>query len=209
MRGNLREKARMPAPCGSIPACAGEPESGDQGRYAEEVYPRVCGGTRERRSGPLCRGGLSPRVRGNRHSSGMRWPVSRSIPACAGEPRGGRAVRRDDQVYPRVCGGTRWASSFCCVYDGLSPRVRGNPPAAIKETWRKRSIPACAGEPPVRVKAHSGQRVYPRVCGGTATRHDTMTDTRGLSPRVRGNRARALPAHVMGRSIPACAGEPS
>ena len=30
---------------GSIPACAGEPRDGVGGRYRDQVYPRVCGGT--------------------------------------------------------------------------------------------------------------------------------------------------------------------
>ena len=53
---------------------------------------------------------------------------------------------------------------------GLSPRVRGNHP--IVSYWfalhYPRSIPACAGEPTVRLW-HRTRRctVYPRVCGGT------------------------------------------
>ena len=50
--------------------------------------------------------------------------------------------------------------------------------------------------------------VYPRVCGGTADERIVELMCRGLSPRVRGNRA--LPQHsgYSQRSIPACAGEP-
>ena len=65
VRGNqwyINEATKL---VGSIPACAGEPRSGDLGFGAGSVYPRVCGGTNgpavERRG----RWGLSPRVRGN------------------------------------------------------------------------------------------------------------------------------------------------
>ena len=52
-----------------------------------------------------------------------------------------------DEVYPRVCGGTR-ARSFLDDYEeGLSPRVRGNPGHALHSVLTCRSIPACAGEP--------------------------------------------------------------
>ena len=46
------------------------------------------------------------------------------------------------------------------------------------------------------------------MCGGTSTTGISEKPVRGLSPRVRGNRA-ARPAllHIRG-SIPACAGEP-
>ena len=104
-------------------------------RPCSEVYPRVCGGTFHRsppRIQPLLVGGLSPRVRGNLPfwppkardnplglsprvrgnpptSSGIpAW--SRSIPACAGEPRSLSCLRSLVSwvftVYPRVCGGT-------------------------------------------------------------------------------------------------------
>ena len=55
--------------------------------------------------------------------------------------------------------------------EGLSPRVRGKPVHATPAGQRRRSIPACAGEVgwwPFRV---SGNKVYPRVCGGSALRH--------------------------------------
>ena len=49
-----------------------------------------------------------------------------------------------------------------------------------------RSIPACAGEPRRHARLHGRGRVYPRVCGGTASQA-------------------AVPGHPR-RSIPACAG---
>ena len=51
-------------------------------------------------------------------------------------------------------------------------------------------------------------RVYPRVCGGTDTNADQQQRSKGLSPRVRGNRATVTLEHLADRSIPACAGEP-
>ena len=70
------------------------------------------------------------------------------------------------------------------------------------------SIPASAGEPPPSRAGRRADRVYPRECGGTQTKHRPCLDARGLSPRVRGNppppRRTARPAG----SIPASAGEP-
>ena len=50
--------------------------------------------------------GLSPRVRGKLRLPAFRLPASRSIPACAGEAIGGKAVNGAGRVYPRVCGGS-------------------------------------------------------------------------------------------------------
>ena len=93
--------------------------------------------------------------------------VSRSIPACAGEPvRDGDGVV-NGKVYPRVCGGTPPAAAAGLALAGLSPRVRGNPDRAGRYGDGRRSIPACAGEPCMRTEGVGRVRVYPRVCGGT------------------------------------------
>ena len=54
------------------------------------------------------------------------------------------------KVYPRACGGTLKNPVGAIVDKGLSPRVRGNLCFlwCYDECWR--SIPARAGEPPVR-----------------------------------------------------------
>ena len=108
------------------------------------------------------REGLSPRVRGNRWSS---------------------PFRSSQEVYPRVCGGTRTWPADRRVY----PRVCGGTPHVIQVSVQRRSIPACAGEP-----CHRSHRTYRRW---------------GLSPRVRGNPKRDVADRRQG-SIPACAGEP-
>ena len=51
---------------GSIPACAGEPAAVALSFISEEVYPRVCGGTKLPPPAVPELVGLSPRVRGNR-----------------------------------------------------------------------------------------------------------------------------------------------
>ena len=90
------------------------------------VYPRVCGGTLI----AICAGrvneGLSPRVRGNPQFANIGCAPVRSIPACAGEPAARENYDDDDEVYPRVCGGTRHSANYKILYPGLSPRVRGN-----------------------------------------------------------------------------------
>ena len=92
---------------------------------------------------------------------------------------------------------------------GLSPRVRGNQILCGHCFEQVGSIPACAGEPSSRRRTRGPGLVYPRVCGGTKICPRTNLAWGGLSPRVRGNRQSARRLLVRGRSIPACAGEPS
>ena len=188
VRGNHGHRLARAGGGGSIPACAGEPARPGTQFRTFRVYPRVCGGTRP--SGFVLAGstGLSPRVRGNRYIVARSCFPNGSIPACAGEPVRVSVPRCRVRVYPRVCGGTHES-------------VTGEPN-------KYGSIPACAGEPKSKALIVRVKRVYPRVCGGTATRITATTTLSGLSPRVRGNRYRWGPRHVVSGSIPACAGEP-
>ena len=208
VRGNPAGRPYRQPERGSIPACAGEPRRARLPPWCETVYPRVCGGTMPRRSSCASNRGLSPRVRGNLHPIAYLDAINRSIPACAGEPRGQFWIAVVSGVYPRVCGGTQYNRDRTGLNYGLSPRVRGNLAGGLGLRLRWRSIPACAGEPCGGWWRRWAMGVYPRVCGGTATAPATPAFTRGLSPRVRGN---PLDTELEPRgrgSIPACAGEP-
>ena len=107
-----------------------------------------------------------------------------------------------------MCGGTEPQDADVVLFTGLSPRVRGNRHWGCCWNQRPRSIPACAGEPDRGSRGVGQGRVYPRVCGGTGCKTPGIEATRGLSPRVRGNRLRRRQQLHWLRSIPACAGEP-
>ena len=152
--------------------------------------------------------GLSPRVRGNRLCRPSPSSPQGSIPACAGEPSIREGKRQPEEVYPRVCGGTIGSTRRRTFVNGLSPRVRGNLAVSQPATSSRRSIPACAGEPPSVQHGAVSQRVYPRVCGGTVRGRIYIPHRHGLSPRVCGNLTALTRSAVPPRSIPACAGEP-
>ena len=192
----------------SIPACAGEPIIRIRTAAFLQVYPRVCGGTRSRRQACRDGRGLSPRVRGNLALAIRASMPAGSIPACAGEPRIRVRTSPHLRVYPRVCGGTSLIKEARSEASGLSPRVRGNPEPRLPRPLRRRSIPACAGEPTAPAGRRSAGRVYPRVCGGTVATSHHIHAQGGLSPRVRGNPASPAATTPAPRSIPACAGEP-
>ena len=208
VRGNRRRSCSVRASFGSIPACAGEPLASGCADIVREVYPRVCGGTGWRCGCACGVGGLSPRVRGNQLAGFPYDRNERSIPACAGEPRRGWCWRVRWRVYPRVCGGTALTMLSPTGMPGLSPRVRGNLSPPTDHQQPEGSIPACAGEPRIGADGKAPNRVYPRVCGGTAAMNSSPVAAAGLSPRVRGNPSQAVWRWRRWGSIPACAGEP-
>ncbi len=56
--------------------------------------------------------------------------------------------------------------------------------------------------------ATHGDRVYPRMRGGTLPACSVALKYTGLSPHARGNRATNHVRGILNGSIPACAGEP-
>ena len=107
-----------------------------------------------------------------------------------------------------MCGATSIPAPNMRRYSGLSPRVRGNRRKLRRLRTRRGSIPACAGQP-ARIRARFILNwVYPRVCGATVFTVFVQRVSRGLSPRVRGNRSVFQSLRVLFGSIPACAGQP-
>ena len=188
VRGNLVSGQAVGVVSGSIPACTGEPVGYLMGLGIVMVYPRVYGGTCGSSSGSIIGSGLSPRVRGNQRRPAEPIDHARSIPACTGEPHDRRLSVDTHRVYPRVYGGTEATAPSIRRCWGLSPRVRGNHHRAGHPPNRRRSIPACTGEPRGSPGIVTVEPVYPRVYGGTLTQPSACSLSWGLSPRVRGNR---------------------
>ena len=130
VRGNHEDPISGDEQQGTIPACAGEPRRTTALSRRTRDYPRVCGGTYVSARDTHTQKGLSPRVRGNLSFMYTQLRQSRTIPACAGEPRSPSPRHPRPRDYPRVCGGTRVLFCLTHLLEGLSPRVRGNPPGA-------------------------------------------------------------------------------
>ena len=207
MRGKPAPNSSSRASLRSIPACAGETSRDCGNSLGKKVYPRVCGGNGLGLSAFALSKGLSPRVRGKLYPQQLALDHIRSIPACAGETIVGVCVLLLLQVYPRVCGGNRGATSDGMMSGGLSPRVRGKPSRPISMPGSAGSIPACAGETPQSGVIWADAGVYPRVCGGNCPGRPRCSSYPGLSPRVRGKRRPRSSTAAPERSIPACAGE--
>ena len=152
--------------------------------------------------------GLSPRMRGNLQTTVARGDANPSIPAYAGEPTALLQRHLSDNVYPRVCGGTRCSGLPSDTGCRLSPRMRGNLAQLTHEANIGTSIPAYAGEPAGPPPLGNLANVYPRVCGGTNFRSAVSKSPVRLSPRMRGNPGCGGCGGCGRASIPAYAGEP-
>ena len=149
------------------------------------VYPRPRGGTGFPALFPVPALGLSPPTRGNRTYQSYQHPITRSIPAHAGEPCLCALTFAIRAVYPRPRGGTERAQGLV-----------------------GRSIPAHAGEPPKSSEFAAIFMVYPRPRGGTFGGGGRGDKELGLSPPTRGNHRHVVPLFRPVGSIPAHAGEP-
>ena len=109
-------------------------------------------------------------------------------------------------VHPRVCGEQPLGPLFLSHNLGSSPRVRGTGPVRLDPSHRQRFIPACAGNSGLKRVPQSRLPVHPRVCGEQFINTGVDIAGVGSSPRVRGTGARAREPCLVGRFIPACAG---
>ena len=205
-RGNHVARQPPAARRRSIPAHAGEPASAAYRRRPSRVYPRPRGGTGSQQPQNIPRDGLSPPTRGNPINGAAGIEILRSIPAHAGEPLQFEFGANDVRVYPRPRGGTLTAPSLSTFCAGLSPPTRGNRRSSACRWFRRRSIPAHAGEPRTPRCSCRSLEVYPRPRGGTMWRVNCQPPAVGLSPPTRGNpvrpRARVRSPAPIGLSPP-------
>ena len=172
------------------------------------VYPRTRGATRRSRVLVRTGRGLSPHARGNPAGTGGLRRRSGSIPARAGQPVEAGFLYVLVEVYPRTRGATPQEQGGYDGEAGLSPHARGNLLSVGGGGTGPRSIPARAGQPPLRWLPGTGMEVYPRTRGATIAGIPANPSSQGLSPHARGNPVtfpRGIPPF---RSIPARAGQP-
>ena len=189
-----------------IPACAGNRKTFFASCKAMAVHPRVCGEQLQFGLIPRLLGGSSPRVRGTGPARRIPVPVTRFIPACAGNRTLMPWPYWRRTVHPRVCGEQKPDTNQEEKTDGSSPRVRGTASGHMMWTLENRFIPACAGNRSFLEKAFPLQPVHPRVCGEQVCRFNSDVIQDGSSPRVRGTVSLVPLARMMDRFIPACAG---
>ena len=136
----------------------------------------------------------------------VRFPLTRFIPAHAGNRPLAQNGAHPSAVHPRACGEQRARCQPFAGFLGSSPRMRGTAARLEEKAGADRFIPAHAGNrqrPSVRQAERS---VHPRACGEQRDRAVPRHRPSGSSPRMRGTGRGAGPTVHHVRFIPAHAG---
>ena len=170
------------------------------------VYPRWRGELNIGNGFAAAASGLSPLARGTRQNGLSSLVRLRFIPAGAGNTYLTSLIIPQIQVYPRWRGEHISALSTAISVSGLSPLARGTLPLYMPECRCYRFIPAGAGNTSSlhgRNKRHS---VYPRWRGEHPEITLNWLSVSGLSPLARGTPRLGVRVGIIGRFIPAGAG---
>ena len=154
-------------------------------------------------------------------------PVSRIIPAHAGQTRLPCFFRFRFRIipahagqtrlvwfhpgvfadHPRACGANRLLDEGARASDGSSPRMRGKLLLCHLVGLRIRIIPAHAGQTRSSPFLSLSFADHPRACGANGTVNGVNQRQHGSSPRMRGKRRRHGRISGRPRIIPAHAGQ--
>ena len=189
-----------------IPAGAGNTGHGIRRRSWSAVHPRGRGEHAQDHCARYASRGSSPRARGTLKGEKKVEPISRFIPAGAGNTRYRYPVPIAVSVHPRGRGEHLHTVTNSTRHSGSSPRARGTRPHLRYQVNKRRFIPAGAGNTERRPRAHHHRPVHPRGRGEHVAAVAPGACNNGSSPRARGTRFHIRRAGRRPRFIPAGAG---
>ena len=131
----------------------------------------------------ICRS--SSRLRGTPLYIHVTGPITRFIPAFAGNAQCIRGDVYNSTVHPRVCGERQIPYHLLRPDHGSSPRLRGTHVSPPRGSLPSRFIPAFAGNTCIPKREETENSVHPRVCGEHTGRIGPVTPVTGSSPRLR------------------------
>ena len=131
---------------------------------------------------------------------------SRFIPAGAGNMLFSISAYAQFSVHPRGCGEHWHRHRHSSINIGSSPRVRGTLVTCAANNKYRRFIPAGAGNIDREQIKIALDSVHPRGCGEHRSGHIHAYSQTGSSPRVRGTYTHDRVKGLIGRFIPAGAG---
>ena len=131
----------------------------------------------------------------------------RIIPAHAGQTHSGHAAFMLDTDHPRACGANSMTCATCFHGCGSSPRMRGKRLRTMPRTRSARIIPAHAGQTVPQSAKISHASDHPRACGANTATNISVLFNVGSSPRMRGKLVMMTCDAMVGRIIPAHAGQ--
>ena len=176
------------------------------GHNPDSVHPRACGEHTFARMGVPSAFGSSPRLRGTLWLAGCMDSSFRFIPAPAGNTLTLCSRSALKTVHPRACGEHPTTPVYHSGVIGSSPRLRGTLRGGQGSGLHGRFIPAPAGNTALGGQYVRRQSVHPRACGEHEMTVPQGMTVNGSSPRLRGTRRYLHCHYILGRFIPAPAG---
>ena len=192
--------------CRFIPARAGNIPLRRRPENKRSVHPRTCGEHCDEVLPGDTVNGSSPHVRGTYSPTKKTLPQTRFIPARAGNMFYDRTVAQTRAVHPRTCGEHTGTGAVPSSTAGSSPHVRGTCSQSVRGRYRRRFIPARAGNIPQHAAKPNQPPVHPRTCGEHYPSLGSNTRSTGSSPHVRGTSYMMPFGYGRARFIPARAG---
>ncbi len=205
-RGTLKPTSGTRAYRRFIPAGAGNTLAPARSTRLASVHPRGRGEHVGAGWGIVSTPGSSPRARGTHSGTVASRPLTRFIPAGAGNT--GRPPRRcpSRPVHPRGRG-EHLAARICAVFhSGSSPRARGTHDGDRDPPGLQRFIPAGAGNTTKQAAGVDSPAVHPRGRGEHVDDVGMVRRDPGSSPRARGTLIAFRCDFLNDRFIPAGAG---
>ena len=146
-------------------------------------------------------------MRGKRTHARMVSVQSRIIPAHAGQTAASTLPTRRRTDHPRACGANCNGVNDMPDIQGSSPRMRGKHRLQELEEFRRRIIPAHAGQTNEYIQAIHVWTDHPRACGANSRSDSICARPTGSSPRMRGKPGVGQLGLGTPRIIPAHAGQ--
>ena len=150
------------------------------------VHPRTCGEYSMTSKLNRSAYGSSPHVRGIHRVQVRTFPNRRFLPARAGNTSGSSPNISEQTVPPRTCGEYIPIGLVIAGGAGSSPHVRGIHTHRPCNRWRRRFIPARAGNTSILPLPAMVTPVHPRTCGEYSSPTNIRDGMTGSSPHVRG-----------------------
>ena len=189
-----------------IPAPAGNTALLRLQAAAVPVHPRACGEHCSFSDLYWSESGSSPRLRGTHVAQQQQAAPGRFIPAPAGNTCARPRPPYMTPVHPRACGEHQEHGVHRIDAVGSSPRLRGTRGFSRSSTFRRRFIPAPAGNTSPHSVTPIMSTVHPRACGEHECATAVFSAGFGSSPRLRGTPAGVAAVKAGCRFIPAPAG---
>ena len=190
-----------------IPAHAGQTRFLPYWPWLWPDHPRACGANIRYSMSGIGRDGSSPRMRGKLLNVKTQVWNERIIPAHAGQTATTTKRRPLKTDHPRACGANLPLLARVGTGDGSSPRMRGKLFHACFFVKFCRIIPAHAGQTSSEVNTTTSWTDHPRACGANVQADVGRKRFHGSSPRMRGKHHAFLRHDLLGRIIPAHAGQ--